>query len=194
MINCFCVTADKKEDTGSVPEPVEPAELKRRQLELEKFRAEIDKLGSVNAVEKDDASTVKGELDTVQPSPASDESHVGENKITKVSVNGSEYSDKPKEDLYSFQKSFVILNPKRPKVLDDIETQENLAASAATINPIANISLVTKCEEFLQSVKKNVIETGPTQAVTKKTKNMTEEPSKPPTNVSAFIDIDIGEY
>lgn len=100
---------------------------------MNKFQKEIDLV----------SSTVKSEVATnVPPLSAGIEN---DESISSASC-------KNEDDRFSFQKSFVVLNPKRPKVLDDIEKQPvNVDSSSLS----KYVSLVNKCEEFLESVKKS---------------------------------------
>mgnify|MGYP006965691716 CR=1 FL=1 len=89
-----------------------------------------------------------------------------ENKLVKP----ESMSEKNKEDLFGFQSSFVIPNAKRAKTIaEDAEAKK--------------VSLVSKCEEFLQSVKKKSV-----QKETKKKITVKEEEKK-----DLAADIDIGE-
>lgn len=129
-----------------------------------------------------------------------------ENRVVAIAEEETKQNDvkfedenKSKEDMFSFQKSFVILNPKRPKVLEELETSQSVE------NISKNISLVTKCEEFLESVKKSSVDVGSTGTV-KKSKILTKDDKKilaakepctktvinEPSNRTTLNDIDIG--
>jgi hypothetical protein len=71
------------------------------------------------------------------------EDSVKSNKMENKFVKPETVCEKAKEEMFGFQSSFLVPNTKRPKVtVDDAEAKK--------------VSLVSKCEEFLQSVKKNV--------------------------------------
>lgn len=117
-----------------VPTTAPEAEQRPNLSELDKFQKEIDQL----------SSTVKNEV--VSNLPSSNNTGIENNELN------SSASRKNEDDRFSFQKSFVVLNPKRPKVLDDIEKRPaNVDSSSLS----KYVSLVNKCDEFLESVKKS---------------------------------------
>lgn len=195
----------------------ESSEEKRKREQLEKFKAEIDELCLSSASQPEVAVKPKIEsvpfvapsLDTdtepkESPSvpsivcatayangermglgfgsgsvPSSDDAAKVEMKFVKA-----ETEEKSKEDMFSFQSSFVIPNTKRTKAQEDAEAKR--------------VSLVSKCEEFLQSVKKTVAEsTSANTAVKKKKKTVVAEEEKKPVAKEpckeSFKDMDIGK-
>lgn len=117
-----------------VPTTVSEADPRSNLTEENKFQKEISQ----------SSSTVKNEM---VPNLSSSNSTGVEN----IESNSST-PRKSEDDRFNFQKSFVVLNPKRPKVLDDIEKRP-ANVDSSSLNKY--VSLVNKCDEFLESVKKS---------------------------------------
>lgn len=180
--------------------------------DLELFKSEINELCSLNTNDKDvnevaemdvekvasdnESTALKETDDCVESNKCSPldqhEPESADEKLIKSNNIKSENINQTKEDMYSFQTSFVILNPKRPKVLEEIETNQNYE------NIKNSVSLVTKCEEFLESVKKSSIDVS-SPDITKKNKMQQKEDenkcpiTKDSSNKTNFNDIDIGK-
>lgn len=154
------------------------------QLVASSLDSEAKKLKSIPNTDTTPSSTDrKLNLESYSNILNSDQTIKSEMKFSKPQEEEEEdkEEEKPRKNMYGFQSSFVVPNTKRTKIHEDSEAKR--------------ISLVSKCEEFLQSVQ----QTGNENAAIsepKKKKIIKEEERKLPKKEpnKEFKDVDIGNF